>query len=89
MQKSRRPDWLVIIIIILIHYHKGLSAVGFESAYRFIGLAFLFLISCILCPKGVVQLCKAIEKNIQLGAGKKGGGTGGKYMCRLFVFFTE
>ncbi len=30
---------IIIIIIILIHYRKGLSAVGFESAYRFIGLA--------------------------------------------------
>ncbi len=30
----------------LLHYHKGLSAIGFESAYRFIGLATLF-ISCV------------------------------------------
>ena len=43
------------------------------------------IIACICFPIGVFQLCKAIKENIQLGAGEKGGGTGGTYMCG-FVF---
>ncbi len=33
--------------------------------------------STFLCLGGVFQLCKAIEKNIRLGAGERGGGTKG------------
>ena len=68
---------LIIITIILIHYHKGLSAVGFESAYGFIGLAILLHTLRFRCLGDVFQLCKAIEKNIRLGAEEKGGGTKG------------
>ena len=66
---------VIIIIIILLHYHKGLSAVGLSLPTDSLGLQ--TVITCVLCPMGVFQLCKAIEKNIQLGAGERGGGTGG------------
>ncbi len=64
---------IIIIIIILIHYHKGLSAVGLSLPTDSLGLQ--SIIACVLCPKGVFRLCKAIEKSIQLGAGERGGGT--------------
>ena len=37
-----------------------------------------------LRPKCVFRLCKAIEKNIQLGTGERGGVTGGVEICFLF-----
>ncbi len=79
---------IIIITIILIHYHKRLMCRRIESAYRFIGLAFssrfLFLhsVSCVY-----IQLCKAIKKNSQPGAGERGGGTG--VTCRLCVFMKR
>jgi len=38
-------------------------------------LSFAYPVFCAL--GGVFQLCKAIDKNIQLGAGERGGGTEG------------
>ena len=64
---------IIIIIIILLHYHKGLSAVGLSLPTDSLGLQ--SIIACVVCPKGVFRLCKAIKKNIQLGAGERGGGT--------------
>jgi hypothetical protein len=73
-----RYSWKsIIIIIILIHYHKRLTCRRIESAYRFIGLAFssrfLFLHSV---SRVYIQLCKAIKKNSQPGAGERGVGQG-------------
>ncbi len=79
---------IIIIIIILIHYHKRLTCHRIEYAYRFIGLAFslhfLFLHSV---SQLYIQLCKAIKKNSQPGAGERGGGTG--VTCRLCVFMQR
>jgi hypothetical protein len=82
---------IVIVIVILIHYHKKLTCRRIESAYRFIGLAFsshfLFLHSV---SHMYIQLCKAIKKNSQPGAGERGGGTrvtcNMVFVCCLFDF---
>ncbi len=79
---------IIIIIIILLHYHKGLSAVGLSLPTDSLGLR--SIISCVLCPKGVFRLCKAIEKNIQLGAGERGGGTErDNVRVNCFVYFLR
>ncbi len=77
---------IIIIIIILLHYHKGLSAVGLSLPTDSLGLQ--SIIACVLCLKGVFQLCKATEKNIQLGAGERGGRTErDNVRVDCFVFF--
>ena len=88
LSNHKNHSTIIIIIIILIHYHKRLTCHRIESAYRFIGLVFslrfLFLhsVSCMY-----IQLCKAIKKNSQPGAGERGGGTG--VTCRLCVFMKR
>jgi len=68
----RSPYRLVIIIIILIHYHKGLSAVGLDLPTGSLGLRFPAHHPRAVSYLGVYQLCKAIEKNIQLGTEERG-----------------
>ena len=63
---------LIIIIIILIHYHKGLSAVGLDLPTGSLGLRFPAHHPRAVSYLGVYQLCKAIEKNIQLGTEERG-----------------
>ncbi len=86
LKKETTIGLTIIIIIILLHYHKGLSAIGLSLPTDSLGLQ--SIIACVLCPKGVLRLCKAIEKNIQLGAGERGGGTErNNVRVDCFVFF--
>ncbi len=57
---------LIIIIIIINHYHKGLSARGFLPTAGFIGLAEPSLIPCVSVSPMKVDRYKATKKDFVL-----------------------
>ncbi len=88
--KSKLIDWTSLSLSLsLISLHKGLSAVGFESAYRFIGLAIL-CISCVLCPKGGISTVQSHREEYPTRSRRERGWNRGGGICvGCFVCFTE
>jgi hypothetical protein len=60
--KVRHLNLVIIIMIILIHCHKGLRAEGLSLPLGSLGLHNPRIISCVLCPVWISRCAKPSRK---------------------------